>query len=151
MNHSALSWRDLLWLSGGFSLSGASSAALAVAVVSDSRTLLDLPWLVITGAVGLAMFGGLVGTLFVVHAASITGDRVNIQTQVLTDLGRAAILGLVTYAVVVVQGWQPEVLLGLLPLLGVAGQKILDPILRGLVSVATTFSDRLLGKTVPKE
>ena len=146
MNHSTLSWRDLLWLTGGFSLSGASSAALAVAVVSDSRTLLDLPWLVITGAVGLAMFGGLVGTLFVVHAASLTGAKVNIQTQVLTDLGRAAILGMVTYAVVVVNGWPPEVLLGLLPLLGVAGQKVLDPLLKGMVSLTTAVADRLVGR-----
>ena len=146
MNHSILSWRDLLWLSCGFSLSGASSAALTTAIVHDSRTLLDLPWLVIAGSVGLAMFGGLVGTLFVVHAAGVSGERVNIQTQVLTDLGRAAILGLATYAVVVTYGWPPEALLGLLPLLGVAGQKILDPLLKGLVVLVTTLVDRLAGK-----
>lgn len=149
MNHRILSWRDLLWLAAAFSLSGGTSGALATAVATDSRTLLDLPWLVIAGSVGLAMFGGLVQTLFVMHAAGESGARVNVPLQVMSDLGRAAVLGLVAYAVVVTNGWKPEVLLGVLPLLGVAGHKVLDPLIKAAVAGVTGLADRLAGK--PRE
>lgn len=149
MNHRILSWRDLLWLAAAFSLSGGTSGALATAVATDSRTLLDLPWLVIAGSVGLAMFGGLVQTLFVMHAAGESGARVNVPLQVMSDLGRAAVLGLVAYAVVVTNGWKPEVLLGVLPLLGVAGHKVLDPLIKAVVAGVTGLADRLAGK--PRE
>jgi hypothetical protein len=146
MNHRILSWRDLLWLTAAFSLSGGASGTLATAVVTDSRTLLDLPWLVIAGSVGLAMFGGLVQTLFVMHAACDSGARVNVPLQVMTDLGRAAVLGILAYAAVVVNQWKPEVLLGMLPLLGVAGNKILDPVIKAGTAAVTALADRLAGK-----
>ena len=146
MNHRILTWRDLVWLTVAFSLSGCASGALAAAVVTDSRTLLDLPWLVIAGSVGLAMFGGLVGTLFVLHAAGESGAKVDVPIQVLSDLGCAAVLGFVAYAVVVSYAWKPEVLLGALPLLGVAGRKVLDVLVKSAITFATGLGERLAGK-----
>ena len=142
----SLGWRDLIWLTKAFTLSGAASGALAAAVVVESRTLLDLPWIVICGSIGLAMFGGLVGTLFTVHSAGASGAKVNVPMQVAADLGCAAVLGFVAYAVVVAYGWEPEVLLGSLPLLGVAGQKVLVPLIKSLVTVAGAVGNRLSGK-----
>lgn len=149
MRVDVISWRDLVWLAASFSISGAASGTLVAAVAVESRTLLDLPWLVICGSVGLAMFGGLVGTLFVVHAAGERGVSVNVPLQILIDLGRAAVLGLVAYAVVIINQFEPEVLLGSLPLLGVAGQKVLDPLIKAAAAGVTALIDRLVGSKAP--
>ena len=141
-----ITWRDVIWLAVSIAVSSGASATLATAVVVQSRTLLDLPWLVIAGSVGLAMFGGLVGTLFTIHAAAEKKIEVNVPLQVMLDLGRAAVLGLAAYAVVVLQGWNAEVLLGVLPLLGVAGQKVLDPAVTALAAGAKAVLDRVAGK-----
>lgn len=141
-----ITWRDLLWLAVALIVSSGASATLATAVITQSRTLLDLPWLVIAGSVGLAMFGGLVGTLFVLHSAAEKKMAVNVPLQVMLDLGRAAVLGIAAYAVVVLQGWDAEVLLGILPLLGVAGQKVLDPAVAALAAGAKLVVDRVAGK-----
>lgn len=141
-----VAWRDLLWLAVALALSSAASAAMVTAAVTEPRTLLDLPWLAIVGSVGLAMFGGLVATLFVIHAAGEKGLTVNVPLQVMLDLGRAAVLGLAGHAIVTVSQWPTEAMLIVLPVSGVAGQRVLDPILKGMTAAVAAIADRLAGK-----
>lgn len=141
-----ISKRDLFWLILSLAVSGASSAALVSAVVEPShRTILDLDWSAILGCAGAAMFGGVMGTLFVLHKAGEDGRQINIPLQLALDLGRAIILAFIVYGAFAIQKWEPDLLPAVLALAGMLGDRILNPIGRALIKMVTISSDRSSG------
>ena len=141
--------RDAVWLAVAFALSGFSSGVFAATVLAPSRTLLDFDWVLILCSVGLGMFGGLAATVAEMRRAAIEKTPIDIPLQIASDLCIAAILSTAAFAFVSLAELPHEYLLGLLPLLGVAGQKVLGPAVQGLVAVVTGLFKRLIGKAEP--
>lgn len=117
--------------------SSAAAAVLQVAVVSPgTRTIADLDWKAILLCIAVAMFGGLVRTLYEVDKASKDKRDIAVRSQLRLDLLRAVIIALVVWAAFAIMKWEPEALPAVLGLAGMAGQTVINPMLKNLAKAA---------------
>lgn len=141
-----LSKRESLWLTVSVSFSGAASAALqAVVLTPANRTIADLDWLSLLMCAGVAMFGGLVGTLYEVHKAAAEKREVNVKLQIQLDLLRAVVIALVVAAAYSHQSWPPDTLPASLAVAGMLGQSFLAPVLRAFNKLSEKVSSAIGG------
>lgn len=144
-----LTKRESFWLTFSIGFSGAASATLqAVVLVPSNRTIADLDWISLLMCAAVAMFGGLVGTLYEVHKAAAEKREVNVRLQIQLDLLRAVVIALVVAAVYSHQSWPPDTLPAALALAGMAGQSVLTPLLKLMGKLSEKASSTLGG---PKE
>jgi hypothetical protein len=126
-----LSKREFSWLAVLLAASGFASAALQTAVLEPSnRTISDLDWPAIVLCMGVAAFGGLVGTVYEVHQAAKEKREINVSLQIKLDLLRAVLIALVVWGIFVFMKWEPDLLPAALGVAGWTGQRFMDPMLK---------------------
>jgi hypothetical protein len=142
--------RDFAWLAASLAVSGVASAALQAAVLAPAnRTISDLDWPAILLCMGVAMFGGLLGTLYEVHLATKEKREIDVPAQIKIDLMRAVVIALVVWGIFAFQKWEPELLPAVLGVAGMAGQKFIDPFLKLAGKFGEWVSNILAGR--PRE